>query len=1082
MTQPLPPRGDLDLGARVETLATRWCFNTGLISSLLAALLIAGPTTRAPSPGARALLVASCVALALFFAAARRLGGGRRRIGSLLVAAWASVALIFLVSIGLGAGVHGVALGFLAIVVGLVCVIVSARAGWIMAAVNALGLLALAAAEGSGRLAAAPPAGSMLVSHLITQLLLLGCAVAAGTLLARIGREHVAAVAERERRFRALLRIACDWYWEMDAQFRFTYLSEEPQRESGLPAPRRLGFAPWEIENFGLDAEAMDAHRADLEAHRTFDGLLVRRRDAEGRTRYARVSGAPRFDERGVFAGYWGVGRDASAEIEAQRAIASSESRYREVFERTPSPLLLHRWGRVIDANAAALALFGYPTREALLGLDFAAHHVGAEGHARMRERIARLEATVVGEGCEPDEFELRSADGRRLQVLAAGVRVDAADGPATLSIFFDETERRIANAALRRSEATLSHLVATSPDLIALTEMASGRFVMVNPSFTRLLGWPAEEIVGRTSGEAGTWYRPEDRDKLIGAIDRHGSVEAMPVLFRSRAGAPVSMLASAARFEMEGRNHLVISARDVTNSERTRLEHQAILQSASIGIAFTRGQRFVQANPYFERILGWPQGALAGMPAELVWPSEEDYAEVGRIAGPLLAAGQPVEFERQVRRRDGSLFWARILAQVVDPTHPTQGGTIWIGEDVTERRRVEQALAAARDAAEAANRAKSAFLANTSHEIRTPLNGLLGLTRLALREDLEPERRQQYLRQIQDSAQSLTGIISDILDLSKIEAGKLTLESLPFDLHALLDALQRAYQELAQARGLRLDMHIAAEVPRAVLGDPLRTRQILSNYITNAIKFTTRGAIRIEVRRDAGDAVRFAVSDSGCGIDEATLERLFRPFTQADDSTTRRYGGTGLGLSICRELATRLGGEVGVESRFGAGSTFHVVLPLPATTLAAPPGPQAGRAGDAAALAGARVLMVEDNAVNMMIAVALLEQWGVQVTQAGDGRAAIEAVDRADAAGTPFQAVLMDVQMPVMSGHEAARRLRESHDAKSLPIVAITAAAVVSEREAALAAGMYDFLTKPIDPDKLHCTLGRALAASAAA
>ena len=1081
MNQPLSPRGDLDLGARVESLAIRWCFNTGLTASLLAALLIAAPMTPVPSPGMRTLLLAACLALALLCIGARHLGHGRR-VAGMLGAGWASVALIFLVSIVLGAGVHGVVLGFLAIVVGLVCVIVSARAGWIMAGGCALGLLALAAAEAAGQLAAAAPAGSMLVSHLITQLLLLGCAVAAGTLLARIGREHVAAVAERERRFRALLRIACDWYWEMDAQFRFTHLSEEPQSDSGLPAPRRIGFAPWEIENFGLDAETMDAHRADLEAHRPFEGLLVRRRDDAGRTRYARVSGAPRFDDRGAFAGYWGVGRDASAEIEAQRAIASSESRYREVFERTPSPLLLHRWGTVIDANAAALAMFGYSTREALLGLDFAARHVDAAGQARMRARIARLEATVVGEGCEPDEFELRSTDERRLQVLVAGVRVDAADGPATLSIFFDETERRIANAALRRSEATLSHLVATSPDLIALTELASGRFVMVNPSFTRLLGWTAPEIVGRTSAETGTWYRPQDRDKVIEAIGEHGKVEAMPVLFRSRTGAPVSMLVSAARFEMEGREHLVINGRDVTDSERTRLEHQAILQNASIGIAFTRGQRFVQANPYFERILGWPQGALAGMPAELVWPSEEDYAEVGRIAGPLLAAGQPVEFERQVRRRDGSLFWARILAQVVDPTHPSQGGTIWIGEDVTERRRVEQALAAARDAAEAANRAKSAFLANTSHEIRTPLNGLLGLTQLALREDLDPARRQQYLRQIQDSAQSLSSIISDILDLSKIEAGKLTLESLPFDLHALLEALQRAYQELAQARGLCLDMQIAADVPRSVLGDALRTRQILSNFITNAIKFTTRGAIRIEVRRDAGERVRFAVSDSGCGIDEATLARLFKPFTQADDSTTRRYGGTGLGLSICRELATRLGGEVGVESRFGAGSTFHVALPLPATSLTPPREGHAGQPGDAAALSGARVLMVEDNAVNMMIAVALLEQWGVQVTQAGDGLAAVEAVERAKAAGVPFHAVLMDVQMPVMSGHEAARRLRQRHDAKSLPIVAITAAALVSEREAALAAGMNDFLTKPIDPDKLHGTLGRALAESAAA
>jgi PAS domain S-box-containing protein len=1076
MTNPLAPPGDHDFRVRVESLVTRWCLNTGLAASLFGALLVALQPNM-PSPGVRAVLMGGCLALALACAAARRQSRGQRHGPALLGVAWASFGLIFLVSAGFGSGVHAVVLGFLVIIIGLVCVAVSVRAGWALAACAALGMLGLALAEHTHRLVAPPPAEAMLASHLVTQWLLLGCAVAGGTLLARLGHAYVAAVAERERRLRGVLHIACDWYWEMDAQFRFTHLSEEPQRDSALPASRRIGFAPWEIDDFGLDAETMDAHRADLEAHRAFEALLLRRRDALGRTRHARVSGAPRFDERGVFVGYWGVGRDAGAEIEAERAVASSETRYRELFERTPSPLLLHRFGQVIDANAAALALFGYTAREALIGVDFATQHVGLESQARLRARIVQLESARVGEGIEPGELELRSADGRRLQVIAAGVRVDAAGGPATLSIFFDETERRIANAALRRSEATLSHLVATSPDLIALTEAASGRFVMVNRSFTRLLGWAAEEIVGRTSTEAGTWYRPEDRARLLQAIGEHDKVEAMSVLFRARSGAPVSMLVSAARFEMEGREHLVITGRDVTGSERTRLEHQAILQSASIGIAFTRGQRFVQANPHFERLLGWPRGALAGMPVTLVWPSEEDHAEVSRIATPLLAAGKPVEFERQVRRQDGSLLWARILAQAVDPTHPTQGGTIWIGEDVTERRRVEQALAAARDAAEAANRAKSAFLANTSHEIRTPLNGLLGLTRLALREDLDPARRQQYLRQIHDSAQSLADIISDILDLSKIEAGKLALESLPFDLHALLQALCRAYQELAQARGLRLEMQIAADVPRAVLGDALRTRQILSNYISNAIKFTTRGAIRIEVRRDAGDRLRFAVSDSGCGIDEATLARLFRPFTQADESTTRRYGGTGLGLSICRELASRLGGEVGVESRFGAGSTFHVILPLPQAELALPRDDGTDPSNDTAALTGARVLMVEDNAVNMMIAVALLEQWGVQVTQAGDGRAAVEAVDRAHAAGAPFAAVLMDVQMPVMSGHEAAREMRLRHDAARLPIVAITAAALVSEREAALAAGMNAFLTKPIDADKLRCTLGQVLA-----
>jgi PAS domain S-box-containing protein len=1077
MNSPLSLRCDPAVGARVEALLVRWCFGTGIATSLLtAAALLALPGVPHVN-----WLVASCVLLALVFAGARHFGRRGHHVSASLVAGWASLAVICVNAAAGGTGVHTTAFGFVAIVVGLSCVAAGVRAGAAMAGACALALAGLAWAEHAGWI------GGMAVlrSHalglrLVTQWLVLGCGLAVGALIARILREYADSAAEREERLRGLLHIACDWHWEMDAQFRFTRISEGQERNSGVPLESRIGRAPWEIERFGIDAEAMDAHRADLEAHRPFAGVLVRRRDAEGRTRYARVSGEPRFDRRGVFVGYWGVGRDASDEMAAQRAIESSETRYRELFERTPSPLVLHRWGQVIDANAAALALFGYPSLAAMLGRDIGAHYVGAEPARRMRERVASLEASRVGAGVPAAEFELCANDGRHRRVLVAGVRVDAADGPATLSIYFDETERRLADAALRRSEATLSHLVATSPDLIAMTEMASGRFVMVNASFTRLLGWTAEEVVGRSSAELGSWYRAEDRQRLLEALRGRDGVEAMPLLFRTKAGAPLSMLVSAARVEMDGRDHIVINARDVTGSERTRLEHQAILQNASIGIAFTRGQRFVQANPHFERMLGWPAGTLAGTPASAVWPSAQDWAEVGRLAAPLLAAGKPVEVERQVRARDGRLFWARILAQVVDPTHPSHGGTIWIAEDVTERRRVEQALAAARDAAEAANRAKSAFLANTSHEIRTPLNGLLGLARLAMREDLDAARRAQYLRQIQDSAQSLTGIISDILDLSKIEAGKLTLEALPFDLRALLEGLERGYRELAGARGLALALQVDDDVPRVVLGDPLRTRQILGNYLANAIKFTARGGVGLAVRRDGGDRLRFEVSDSGCGIDPGTLDRLFRPFTQADESTTRRYGGTGLGLSICRELATLMGGEVGVESELGAGSRFRVTLPLPATDAAVAADEADDGAAPDAALDGARVLMVEDNAVNMMIAVALLEQWGVQVTQAGDGRAALDAVAAADAAGTPFHAVLMVVQMPVMRGHEAARRLRERHDAKRLPIIAVTAAALVSERREALAAGMNDFLTKPIDAERLRRTLARALAPAA--
>jgi PAS domain S-box-containing protein len=528
----------------------------------------------------------------------------------------------------------------------------------------------------------------------------------------------------------------------------------------------------------------------------------------------------------------------------------------------------------------------------------------------------------------------------------------------------------------------------------------------------------------------------------------------------------------SAARFEMDGRDYLVINARDVTESERTRLEHAAILERASIGIAFTRDRRFVQANPRFEAMFGWGLGELAGKPGAVVWASDADYAEVGQLATPLLSSGEQFEIEREMRRKDGTLFWCRLLAQVVDRSHPSRGGTIWIADDVTERRRLDQALAAARDAAEAASQAKSAFLANTSHEIRTPLNGLLGLARLAMRPDIDVERRQHCLAQILDSAQSLAVILSDILDLSKIEAGKIALEDVPFTLREPLVGVYQSYRTMAEVKGLEMQLVIEDDLPVHVTGDPMRLRQILTNFVTNAIKFTDRGSVRIEASAESGGVLRLAVTDTGAGVDPTTQARLFRPFTQGDSSTTRRFGGTGLGLSICRELARLMGGEVGVHSRPGLGSTFWARLPLKpaaASGLAV-----STESGDLARLRGRHILLVEDNPVNMMIAAATLEQWGMFVAQARDGRIAIDAVREAAGAGRPFDAVLMDVQMPIMSGHEAAAELRRHFDAQTLPIIALTAAALVSEREQALAAGMNDFLTKPIDAVRLRQTLAR--------
>ncbi len=628
-------------------------------------------------------------------------------------------------------------------------------------------------------------------------------------------------------------------------------------------------------------------------------------------------------------------------------------------------------------------------------------------------------------------------------------------------------------DSGLTRSPALLRHVFETSPDCITLTELSTGRYVMVNAEFTRITGYEPQDVIGRTSVEVGIWVDQQDRALLVQAISRDQAVRDLMVSFRAKNGTVLRMLVSGSCFEWDGKTFLVLNVRDVSAIERTRQEQQAILQNASIGIAFTRDRVFLHANPRMEEIFGWPLGTMTGQPGSVVWCNDEDYQRIGREAGPVLARGEAFETESLMARHDGGTIWCRVRGRAVDRVRPAEGGTIWIVEDITERKRFEQELSAARDAAEAASRAKSAFLANTSHELRTPLHGLLGMARLALRTDIDEQRRYDYLQRIHESAQVLRDVISDILDFSKIEAGQLDIELAPFDLPALLAGLERTHGELAQSKGLGLRLDLAPDLPATVRGDAVRVRQILGNYLSNAIKFTDRGEVVVWASRAGEGRMRLGVSDTGPGIAPEQQARLFRPFSQGDVSTTRRYGGTGLGLSICRELAELMGGAVGLSSQPGQGSRFWVDLPLSAVDDA-PRLPSVDE--QAPCLNGRRVLLVEDNPVNLLIGVAMLEQWGLDVAHCGDGRAAIAAVQSAAQEGRPYAVVLMDLQMPVMGGIDAARELRRQFSAADLPIIALTAAALVSEREAAAAAGMNDFLTKPLDAVVLHRMLCRWL------
>jgi PAS domain S-box-containing protein len=1068
---PRSPAATQDPHQQVRDLVVRYLFGTAAVAGCVSALIFCFlPPTLALGP--RAGLVAGYLAIAAASLASRK-AHAPHITTALMSLALLTVGVITMTAAVLQWGVNSPSIGFFALVTCMVGGVAGVRAGLACAGLCLAAIGALAWAEQQGLiLGAAATIQLGMTQRVVAHACLLAFGLAGGVLLSRVLARYVDASAEREQRFLGLLWIAADAYWEMDAEFRVTSMwKRRPDGRGFMPASRHPNQTPWEMPALQFDEDTLDAHRADLEAHRPFRDLHVRWLRSNGEPRHLLVSGEPRSDARRAFIGYWGVVRDATGEMRAYDALVDTETRYRELFNRTPTPLLLQRDGRVIGANPAAVALFGYRDLEEMRGTDLLAIYEAGESRERARQRIEQLQQLPEGAELPPEESTLQSRDGRRIVVRGTGVRVQAEGGLATLCMYLDDTERKAAEDAVRRSEELLSHLVAMSPELITLTELHTGRYAMVNETFSRITGWKAEEAIGRTSAELDIWADMADRDRLVRGVREHGEVENMPALFRRKDRSQVSLLVSAARFVMGGRDYLVINARDVTEADRTRKELEAILQNASIGIAFTRDRRFVQANTRCELMFGWPPGTLVGQPGNVVWPSQEDYEALGRELGPALAEGRQAETERLMMRRDGSTFLCRILAKAVDPDQPRTGGTAWILEDITERRLMDQALAKARDDAESASRAKSAFLANTSHELRTPLNGLVGLTRLARQPDLDDAQRRHYLEQISDSAETLATIINDILDLSKIEAGKLHIETLAFDLHGLLQSLQRAYGTLAEARALQFGIDISPDVPRYVMGDPVRVRQILGNYLSNALKFTAHGTVRLVVAAVSAERVRFEVHDTGPGIGSEVQERLFRPFTQADQSTTRRYGGTGLGLSICQELAGLMHGSVGVDSQVGHGSQFWAELPLPATE-AQEVQSGFGALDESSPLAGARVLMVEDNPVNMMIGAALLEQWGVKVAQATNGREAVEAVDEALARGHPFDAVLMDVQMPEMSGHEATRLLRENYDARTLPIIALTAAALVSEREQALSAGMNDFLTKPIDAQRLRQTL----------
>jgi PAS domain S-box-containing protein len=523
---------------------------------------------------------------------------------------------------------------------------------------------------------------------------------------------------------------------------------------------------------------------------------------------------------------------------------------------------------------------------------------------------------------------------------------------------------------------------------------------------------------------------------------------------------------------------------------EQSRL--MAIIERAASAVVISDPKgRIEWINQGFVRLTGYTSAEVAGrLQDEVLCSDQTDPAARAALRGAI-DAGSGCQVELLNYTRERTAFWAQIDFQPIHSANGTLTSFMAICTDITERRQARETLQAAKDAAERANRAKSEFLATMSHEIRTPMNGVLGFANLLRDTPLDQEQR-EFVRTIESSGQNLLAIINDILDFSKIEAGAMTLENIPFDLSDAIEEVVALMAGKAEQKGLELGMSIASTAPERIVADPGRLKQILVNLIGNAIKFTSLGHVHVEVAASGlnGDCeLRISVHDTGIGISPAAQVSLFQKFTQADASTTRRYGGTGLGLAICRQLVDLMGGKIGIDSTPGSGSTFWFTMPARAAeaveSAAAPEiaGRRALIVDDLEATASAairgpalanliRVLVAEDNSVNQMVAVRLLERLGCRVDVAGNGAEAVQMATR-----LPYHLIFMDCHMPEMDGFDATveiRRRETEVGLKPMPIVALTASVLQEDRDRCVSAGMNDIIGKPVQPSELAHVLRR--------
>ncbi len=639
--------------------------------------------------------------------------------------------------------------------------------------------------------------------------------------------------------------------------------------------------------------------------------------------------------------------------------------------------------------------------------------------------------------------------------------------------------------AALERFQL-LGTALENSPVAVHVTD-GQGRIDWVNPQYERDTGYSLEEARGRmpdfvASGQTSPeTYREMQAALLAGKpwrgqfVNRrrdgsiyHDEATLLPVLDKKGRCIGIVGLQQDVTARIQAQSEL--ERREQQLAEQLAFQ-QALLDTIPVPVFYKDAEgRYLGFNRAFEEIAGHSREEMIGKTVLEIERVPDDWRRAQAEEDMrVIREGITVHKEMQHPLRDGTLHDTAHWSRGFRKPDGTPGGLIGTFIDISDQKRIQQALHEAKEAADAASRAKSEFLANMSHEIRTPMNAIIGMSHLALKSGLTA-RQHDYVSKIQQAGQHLLGVINDILDFSKIEAGKLEVEAQPFELDRMLESVVDVVGYKASAKGLELVLDVASDVPQSLVGDALRLGQILINFANNAIKFTEAGEIAIAVRvqecRGDSAVLRFEVRDTGIGVTPDQMGRLFQSFEQADTSTTRRYGGTGLGLAICKNLALLMGGDVGAESVHGEGSRFWVTLPLAYGT----PAPR--RELPATGLHGGRVLVVDDNRSAAMVLCDMLESLGFEVEQAHSGADALVAVRRAVDQGRAHGLLLLDWHMPGMDGIELARRIRALGIPQVPQMLMITAYGREDVMRAARAQGIDTVLIKPVSASVLFDTL----------